>query len=167
MHEAVAEWVTDCVKKVGAGTSVFDIGGRDINGTVRNLFGDNVTYLSCDLYEGPNVDLVGDVTELDVAANSFDRVVCCEVLEHAPNAKEITEAAWLIVRPGGYVIITCATTGRGPHSALDEKPIRPDEHYRNIEANEMESWLTALGAKEMTIDVEGTDLRVLVQKPSS
>ena len=92
MHEAAKTYVRQVLKTVSIPKgAVLEIGGRNINGTVRPLFDAIGPYASIDLYDGPGVDLVADVCELDPAKTArklFGKmavscVVCCEVLEHA------------------------------------------------------------------------------------
>jgi hypothetical protein len=71
---------------------VVEIGGRNVNGSVRELFHPECAYLSTDIAPGDGVDIVADGASLslDIAA---DLVVCCEVLEHASNADAVVAIA--------------------------------------------------------------------------
>lgn len=141
MHRAAYRFVAE---HRGNPRSVIEIGSRDINGTIRGLF-DGATYVGLDLYEGPSVDWVGSA--LDYAPEErVEAVVCCEVLEHAAEWREIVTvgAGWL--KPGGALIVTCAGPNRRPHSALDGKHrLHPGEHYGNITAAELRSVIEQAG----------------------
>ena len=118
---------------------VVEVGSRDINGSVRSLL-DCKTYTGIDLAAGPNVDVVGDAFDMN---HPCDLVVCMEVLEHEARAEELVAhmATWL--RPGGAMLLTAAGPGRADHSAHDGGPLRPGEHYANIDPLDLSAWLTA------------------------
>lgn len=138
MHDDVRSFVAECVARFGPFHSVVEVGSRDINGGVRDLFPD-AEYLGFDLVDGPGVDIVGDFTELEL--DPADAVVCLEVLEHAPNAADIVRHALEVLKPGGVLIVTCAGPDRGVHSGIDTNPLRPDEFYRNVTVDELDGWM--------------------------
>ena len=139
---------------------VVEVGSRDINGSVRSLI-DCKTYTGIDLAAGPNVDVVGDAFDM---AHPCDLVVCMEVLEHEARAEELVAhmASWL--RPGGAMLLTAAGPGRADHSAPDGGPLRPGEHYANIEPLDLSAWLTAAGLVR-TVEWVGEDVRAWATRP--
>lgn len=128
MHAEALEWVRK--QAPTRPVSVVDVGGRDVNGTVRHLF-DATRYISVDLCSGPAVDIVGDFCTVEL--EPVDVVVCCEVAEHAENWPDIIAHAADCLRGGGQLIFTAAGPGRSPHSATDGGPVQPGEWYRNID----------------------------------
>jgi len=64
-----------------------------------------------DIKEAPGVDISGDFNDpefvVQLAAMGFNSVLCSNLLEHVENRQEICERIETIVRPGGYVIVTC------------------------------------------------------------
>lgn len=171
MHVEAYEYVRRVIaaRPVVAQGDVVEIGSRNINGSIRELFKAASAYLGTDLAAGKGVDLVVDATDADaLPAESFDTVVCCEVLEHAPVAPIVASAArWL--RPGGFLIATMATTGRAPHSAVDGGALRPGEHYENVTEQAMLDALAAAGLEPVNVETNGrtADLYVLAQKPEA
>jgi len=115
--------------------SVIEIGSRNINGTVRDLF-PNAAWTGLDLHAGPGVDVVCDAMRYKPLKLAH-MVVCCEVLEHASNWRDLLCVAYRWLRSGGHMIVTCAGPGRDPHSAIDGGPLQPGEHYANISTNEL------------------------------
>lgn len=160
MHQQAYEWVA--AHKTDAKVSVLDIGGRNINGTVRPLF-PRADYTAIDLLEGDGVDVVGDVVEWR-SRRKFDVVVCCEVLEHTPGWREVLGSAYARCSPGGKLIVTCAGPGRAPHSARDGGPLHPGEFYANVSPQQLERELTQAGWKDIVVDVLDTDLRAVAKK---
>jgi len=125
----VARWKTDDPLRI------IEIGSRDVNGTVRDLF-PAAEYVGLDLAEGPSVDVVCHAGEF-VPDWPADIVICCEVLEHAVDWCELVAvgASWL--RPGGRLIVTAAGAGREPHSAVDGCELRDGEYYGNIRLRDL------------------------------
>jgi SAM-dependent methyltransferase len=163
MHEAVTDWVGRWAKPSGR---VLEIGSRNINGSIRPLFDDAVDYVGVDPQDGPDVDIVGDGATVDAGLGTFDVVACTEVLEHVPDhiAAGIIDNAHRHLRSGGRFVMTCAGPGRHAHSAIDERPIRPWEFYRNVDAELLAGWLDAAGFASHEIDQFGADMRCVAWK---
>ncbi len=162
MHPEVGDWVERCIAAHGPFAHVLEIGGRDINGSVRPLFGTRCTYTVVDIVAAPEVDFVGDAVALareGLLPTGVDCVVSTEALEHYPAPADVVDAAHELLRPGGVFIATMAGPGRHPHSGLVEGPPQPGEHYRNIDPDELTAWLEQTGFGDFLVDVHGLDLR--------
>lgn len=113
--------------------SVLDIGSLDINGNNRYLFS-NYTYTGIDIGPGPNVDIVcaGHKFRPD---HLFDIVISSECFEHDRFYKETLINAVNLLKSGGMLLFTCATTGRHEHgtsrSAPSSSPFTND-YYKNL-----------------------------------
>jgi SAM-dependent methyltransferase len=94
--------------------SVLDIGSYDVNGSVRPFF-PGADYIGVDLCAGPGVDVVGDGHSIDFGVNKFDVSVSCECFEHNPQWAETFLNMVRMTKPGGVVMVTCASTGRREH----------------------------------------------------
>lgn len=157
MHPQAYDWVAHFSTKDAV--SVLDIGGRNINGSVRELFPAATQYVAVDLYDGPGVDVACDITLWD-DDRTFDVVVCAEVLEHAENWRGIIGSAYARCSDGGTFIMTCAGPGRQPHSGVDGQwRLLDGEHYANITPEDLEACLAATGWTSFTIDQRGEDVR--------
>lgn len=152
MHREAFEWVRSLVERAPRRQRVVEIGGRDINGSVRPLF-QGAEYRAIDVASGPGVDEVADGATYQ-PETAPDTVVCCEVLEHASNAQMIVANAVQILAPGGLLVLTCATDPRPPHSGHDGGPMQHGEHYANVSAESVERWLRAAGAERFRIEVD-------------
>lgn len=159
MHDAVITYVSRTIAEHDLdGGAVLDLGGRDVNGTTRQLFPRATAYLTVDIAPHPSVDYIGDAAELDLG-ELFDVVISTECLEHTARAAEIVAAAARHTRPGGAFVATMAGPGRRPHGASGEPWPPPGEFYRNVEPDELELWLKAAGFDDWAIDVHGLDVR--------
>lgn len=117
---------------------VAEIGSYDVNGTVRSLVGPCRSYVGVDLVAGPGVDVVMSGHEFG-DSNAFDLVLCSEVFEHNPFWLETFLNMLRIAKPGGAVIVTCATHGRYEHGTARTDPnaspgtsARGWQYYRNL-----------------------------------
>lgn len=159
MHQAVLEFVA--ARRPDTVGAVLDVGGRDINGSPRQILADATSWLSVDLIDGPGVDIVGDIVALDMV-DVADTVVCLEVLEHAENWPDIVAACVTACRPGGRVLLTAAGPSRVPHSAFDGGPLHPGEHYENITVRALTKALKTAGAVGLTVVEVGDDIQAWV-----
>lgn len=142
---------------------VIEIGSRDVNGTVRSLF-PSAKWTGLDLYDGPCVDWVGDATQYQ-PRNPVDLVVCCEVLEHAEQWRQLIQGAASWIKPDGRMIVTCAGPGRNTHSAIDGGDLRAGEYYQNVTVGELCMAASWAGLQIEYAERLGTDTRMLASKP--
>jgi len=59
-----------------------------------------------DAQRAHEVDVVGFADSLPFADETFDTVLCTEVLEHVTNAELCVAELFRVTRPGGYVLVT-------------------------------------------------------------
>src|SRR5580765_1353511 len=104
MHEGAYRFVAATVTRLQPRRDVVELGARTVagswpySGPVRPLFG-GAAYLGVDIVAGPNVDVVANAATW--AANGqrdADTVVCCETLEHTPEAEQICVNAHRLLR---------------------------------------------------------------------
>lgn len=156
MHTAAFEFVRRVAQSLPPLARVVEFGSRVRNGSVREIFTDAAgpsaggLYLGIDLEGGPGVDLVADAADWRTA-EPLDAVVCCEVLEHTPRAVELCRSARLALRPGGVLILTCATTPRTPHGSAGGL-LRAGEFYRNVGVADLLVWLAEAGFAPVLLD---------------
>jgi SAM-dependent methyltransferase len=155
VHHQVAEFFSAHAPSSGRSAGaphVLEVGSLDINGSVREWFTHASSYHGIDLAEGPGVDEVADAADW-TPPRSYDVVACAEVLEHAPRWSDILAMCWSALRPGGTLLMTCATTGRAPHSAVDGLDVRPGEYYRNVPPGEVRAVVAAWNPWWSSIEV--------------
>jgi hypothetical protein len=159
MHVAAHRYVRRAILTYGPWATVVEIGSLNINGSIRRLFGD-CRYTGLDLVPGPGVDVVTEATTW-TPIQPVGCVVCCEVLEHAPNAPGLVAAASKWLHPGGHLIVTCAGPGREPHSAIDGGPLRDGEHYQNLGADRLACMAVDAGLTVLDVELVHGDTRMV------
>lgn len=165
MHQQAYDWVDQHADADAA--RVLDIGGRNINGTIRDRFPGATEYTVLDIRDDAGVDIVADAATWRTD-DRFDAVVCAEVFEHTAVWREICKTAFEVLEPGGQFIATMAGPGRAAHSAMDGSPeLRSDEHYGNVHPDDLEDVLADLGFAGIDVDQLGEDVRCVAVKPAA
>lgn len=142
MHLPAFRFVAAAAREYQAKGPVYEIGSRNVNGSVRALFTELDGYHGIDVSAGVDVDVVADGATY-VPPEVPHTIVCCEVLEHTDAAPRIVQQAGHVLAPGGLLLLTMAGPGRQPHSAVDGGPLRDGEFYRNIDLREVMDWASA------------------------
>jgi SAM-dependent methyltransferase len=147
MHPEARDGLARQLKASGLDLSapwrVLDLGGRDINGSVRDLL-PAAKWTGLDIAAGPGVNLVHDATlPWPGGFDRFDLVVCTEVLEHVERWAAVLRTASQALEPDGpeALFVTCASTGRRPHGASGEMDPPPGEWYANVPPGGLEARL--------------------------
>lgn len=120
------------------GSTVLEIGSYNINGSARKFFPDPKEYVGVDLIAGPGVDIIGEGQKVKFA-RLFDVVLSTECFEHNPYWAGTFRNMVEHTRPGGLVLMTCASTGRNPHGLAEKNPddspgtlSKGWNHYQNL-----------------------------------
>jgi SAM-dependent methyltransferase len=123
-----------------AESRVLEVGSLDLNGSVRRHFSGG-HYIGLDVGPGPGVDVVCQGQDYDAPNGSFDVVISCEVMEHNPFWRQTFNNMLRLCRPGGLLVMTCASTGRPEHGTRrttpDDAPLIDwKDYYGNLEARD-------------------------------
>jgi ubiquinone/menaquinone biosynthesis C-methylase UbiE len=123
-------WIEEQLSLIPQGFKVLDAGA----GELRNKnYCKHLHYISQDFcqYEGrgnglalqtgswdtTRIDIVSDIVSIPVDSDTFDVVLCTEVLEHLPDALSALVELARITKPGGLIILTapfCSFTHFAP-----------------------------------------------------
>jgi len=166
VHHSAQQFVENTVRMLNLnrpGLTVLEIGSYNVNGTVRGAFS-RTDYTGVDFEAGPGVDVVADITQVEWEPEKFDVVVCCEVLEHIEEPLAIVEAAHLLLKPSGVLILTCASPGRPRHSGR-QRPFDPEvDFYRNVKEEQLDQWVAMFDRHIITRKRHHCDFHVVAWK---
>jgi len=140
--------------------NVLDVGSLDINGNNRYLF-EGGFYLGLDIVAGKNVDVVSPIVGFN-STRLFDTIISTEMLEHDKDWKASLGAMYALLVQGGFLLITCATTGRKEHGTSKNEPMTSPgtlDWYKNISLEEFEEALPRQWFSEYFLRKKGTDLQ--------
>lgn len=114
MHESVLRWAKQKVDEHNlSGLSVLEVGSLDVNGSVRGFFSGD--YIGIDMRPGSGVDVVENAHHLSFPSNSFDAVVCTEMLEHDSEPWSTLLQIGRVLRPDGWLLLTARGFGFPQH----------------------------------------------------
>ena len=112
------QWIIEKAKTIPAGSDVLDAGAG--LGPYRELFA-HCNYKTQDFCQTPSsegkytiMDYVCDITSIPVPDESFDVIICSEVLEHVPEPIKVIKEFSRILKQGGRLLLT-APLGCGLH----------------------------------------------------
>lgn len=162
MHDAVRGYVAQFA--TGAEIEIVDIGGRNLNGHVRDLF-PNARFTTVDIFQARDVDVVADATTWR-PGRTWDMVICCEVFEHVEKWRLIVDTCFEVVKPGGSVVMTCAGIGRKEHSGIHATGLQPGEFYANVDAGDLAEAMLSAGFNVVECRQNGLDLQACGQRPT-
>lgn len=118
---------------------VLEVGSRNVNGTVRDLFSD-CHYTGIDCHGGKMVDIVTVAHEFRPGEESiYDTVISCEAFEHDPHLRQTIDMIHRVLRPGGLFVATWASDQREEHGTTrtGDDAWGPDpDYYHGVSASE-------------------------------
>ena len=124
------KWLKETLLKIPNGNKILDAGAGELQ---FKPFCKHLKYVSQDFgkYDGlgdqtgiqmkkwdnSKLDIISDITSIPVESESFDAVMCIEVLEHVPDPILALNELHRLLKPNGYLIITapfCSITHFSP-----------------------------------------------------
>jgi SAM-dependent methyltransferase len=96
-------------KNQNKGNGLFvGVGGDSTpKGEYSYLFSNIFDITSFDINAKYHPDVVGDITNTKFSINTWDCIVCVQVMEHIKNLWDLPEELERILKPNGYLIIDC------------------------------------------------------------
>jgi SAM-dependent methyltransferase len=80
--------------------------------------GGNGRGLQCKSWDVSKIDIVCDITDIPEPDNSFDVILCSEVLDHVPDPVSAVKELSRLLKPGGTLLLTesfCGLTNQSPY----------------------------------------------------
>lgn len=129
--------------------SLLNVGARDVNPgmlSVRDILKDIPEYVGIDLFEGKDVTKVMNAHDIKnvFKKDSFDLVVCTEMLEHDDKFWETVENMRWVTKPGGMMFIAVPGGGAPFHEWPSDywRFMRPgvEKFFEGWDDVHIESW---------------------------
>lgn len=166
MHAEARDGMARMIAASGLDTArplvALDLGGADVNGTTRDLF-PGALWAGLDIEAGPGVDIVADARSWESAVR-FDVVACTELLEHVERWAECVDTAWFALKPGGFLFVTAASTGRPAHGARGGPAPLPGEWYGNVDPDEVRDALSLFAESHVEFNPNPGDVYAWARK---
>lgn len=112
--------------------SVLDVGSRVVANegfSYSQIFKNGLyRYVGADIAAGKNVDLIlkDPYDWSEIRSNSYDVVICGQVLEHSPRFWEVMREMTRVVCPGGFVVVIVPSQGAIHRYPVDCYRFKPD-----------------------------------------
>ena len=100
LQRALREWV-----RPGALLADIGCGEQPLRALITEL-GGHYTGIDVQQNQQGNVEVVADITDIPLPGESFDLILCTEVLEHVPDTYEAFAELVRLCKKGGAVIVT-------------------------------------------------------------
>lgn len=156
-------WVAEQAAALPAGSLILDVGAGSC--PYRELFS-HCEYRAQDFsglqpvqlrYGGyGSIDYVCDATAIPVEGDTFDAVLCTEMLEHVPDPQAVVRELSRILKPGGRLLLT-APLGCGIHQ-------EPHHFYGGYTPYWYRHFLSNLDFERIDIKANGGSLRFFGQE---
>ena len=110
MRASIKEFISLVASLLPIGEPVYEFGSLQVNGQegfadLRPLFPGR-EYVGCDLREGPGVDEILSLHNIDLPFGSVGTVLCLDTLEHVEYPRLALSEIHRILRPNGIAIIS-------------------------------------------------------------
>lgn len=109
MRKPVRQFVELCEQTLPLEGTIYEFGAYQVTGdqgeNLRTLFPGR-EYYGADMREGPGVDVVLNLHDIDLPDASAKTVICMDTLEHVEYPRRAMEEIHRILAPGGIAIIS-------------------------------------------------------------
>lgn len=141
-------------------SKILEIGSLDMCGSLKTYnyidrgpawlsqISSTMDYTGIDLMDGRGVDIVMDAHDLKFEDETFDLVMCSNMLEHDSNPEKTLSEAYRVLQKGGTFLLTTVNENWEEHPQMNGG----SDTYLKITKNDLEKWLLKAGFKKRTDD---------------
>jgi ubiquinone/menaquinone biosynthesis C-methylase UbiE len=113
-----AAWIEKTLQKIPAGSTILDAGAGEspfkkycshlhyVAQDFGQYAGTGEVGLQTGTWDNSKLDIVSDITSIPRPDDSFDAIMCTEVLEHVPDPVAALAELNRLLRPGGFLLLT-------------------------------------------------------------
>lgn len=110
MRELIRQFVKICAATLPLPEPIYEFGSLQVPGQegfadLRPFF-PGKTYVGADMRAGPGVDVILDLHQLDLPAESVGTALILDTLEHVEYVRQAVAELHRIIRPGGVLIMS-------------------------------------------------------------
>lgn len=110
MRESIREFVAICAEVLPVTEPIYEFGSYQVEGQIgfadlRPLF-PNMRYVGTDYRAGPGVDVVLDLHEIDLPAETVGTAIAVDTLEHVEYPHRAVEELYRVLGPRGILILS-------------------------------------------------------------
>ncbi|MBK9712995.1 MAG: methyltransferase domain-containing protein [Kouleothrix sp.] len=151
-------WIEQALGQIPAGGRILDAGAGEQQfkrfcGHLQYVAQDFAQYdgkgdgagLQTGAWDQSRLDIVGDIAAIPAPDQSFDAVMCTEVIEHIPHPAEALRELARLLKPGGYLVLTapfCSITHFAPYHYYTGFSRYFYEHYLKLHGLEIVDFQT-------------------------
>ncbi|MFC2051605.1 class I SAM-dependent methyltransferase [Chloroflexota bacterium] len=111
-------------------------------------------YYAMDIVANKNIDFIGDALNVPIKNDSFDTVICNQVIEHVPKPWKLIEEIYRILKKDGTLLLS------GPWIATYHA--HPNDYYR-FSSEGLAFLLHNAGFSKIEIQAQGGDCAMLTE----
>jgi SAM-dependent methyltransferase len=163
------DWLRKTLGALPSGARILDAGAGELRNRALCTHLQYVSQDNCQYEGGGNgvalqpgqwdtsrIDIVCDITAIPEPANSFDVILCSEVLEHLPDALAALREFVRLTRPGGLIILTA------PFASLTH--MAPYHYVSGFNGYWFQHHLAAMGCEVVELSSNGNWFEFLAQE---
>jgi len=110
VRQSIKQFVRLIADTLPVSEPIYEFGSLQVEGqeglaNLRPIFPDK-QYVGCDMREGPGVDRVLNIHELDLASESVGTVLMLDTVEHVEFVRKALEEVHRILKPSGILVVT-------------------------------------------------------------
>ena len=162
-------WIESVLKKIPNGLRILDAGAGEC---ANKKYCEHLRYVSQDFaqYDGrgnqkgiqienwiyPKIDIICDIASIPEPNESFDAILCTEVLEHLPEPIAALKEFYRLLKSNGVLVLTapfCSMTHMAPY-----------HYYSGFNRYFYEKHLKEIGYSKILIQTSGNYFQYLAQE---
>lgn len=110
MRESIKQFAKICAENLPISEPIYEFGSLQVPGQeafadLRPFFSGK-KFVGADMQEGPGVDMVLDLHQINLPSESVGTVLILDTLEHVEYLRKAVEEAHRILKPNGIIIIS-------------------------------------------------------------